>query len=57
MRRVLLRPFYLLGLLTELGLVVPSGAWADGAATLVSGELRFSSDSQDAENLVITRAK
>ena len=44
------------GLLTVLGLVVPSSAWGDGAVTLVTGELRFSSDSQDAENLVITRA-
>jgi Ca2+-binding RTX toxin-like protein len=56
MRRVVLRPLYLLGLLTVFGLAVPSGAWADGAVTLVSGELRFTSDSQDAENLVITRA-
>ena len=56
MRRVVPRPLYLLGLLTVLALVVPSGAWADGAVTLVSGELRFTSDSQDAENLVITRA-
>ena len=41
MRRVVPRPLYLLGLLTVLALVVPSGAWADGAVTLVSGELRF----------------
>lgn len=55
MRRVVSRPIRLLGLLIVLGLMVPATASADGAVTLVSGELRFTSDSQDAENLVITR--
>jgi putative metal-binding protein/hemolysin type calcium-binding protein len=43
-------------LVVVVGLAAPSGAYADGAVTLVGGELRFSSNSQDAENLVITRA-
>ena len=45
----------LLSLSVVLGVAAPGSARADGAVTLVSGELRFSSDSQDAENLVISR--
>ncbi len=41
----------LLSLSVVLGVTAPGSARADGAVTLVSGELRFSSDSQDAENL------
>ena len=44
-----------LSLSVVLGVAAPGSAQADGAVTLVSGELRFSSDSQDAENLVISR--
>src|SRR6478752_10335886 len=44
-----------LSLSVVLGVAAPGSARADGAVTLVSGELRFSSDSQDAENLVISR--
>ena len=44
-----------LSLSVVLGVAAPGSARADGAVTLVSGELRFSSDSQDAENLVIGR--
>src|SRR4051794_1273411 len=42
-------------LVSALSLVAPAGARADGAVTRVGGELRYDSDSQDAENLVITR--
>lgn len=43
-------------LLGMLVLAAPSGARADSSVTLVSGELRITSGSQDAENLVIVRA-
>ena len=42
-------------LVSVLALVAPAAASADGAVTRVGGELRYVSDSQDAENLVITR--
>jgi hypothetical protein len=41
--------------LTLAGLGAPPGARADGALTRVGSELRYDSDSQDAENLVISR--
>jgi Putative metal-binding motif/RTX calcium-binding nonapeptide repeat (4 copies) len=51
----ILRLCCLLAALTVAALAAPSGAHADGGLTLVAGELRYDSDSQDAENLVITR--
>ena len=55
MCRLVLWLWCLLGVLAVLGMAAPS-ARADGAVTLVGGQLRFNSDSQAAENLVITRA-
>ncbi len=53
MRRLLVLIFGL----TVLGLGAPAGALGDGVVTIgVGGELRYDSDSQDAENLVIARA-
>jgi hypothetical protein len=42
-------------LLLALLLAVPAAAHADGSVRLVAGELQFTSDSQDAENLVVSR--
>lgn len=41
--------------LTIAGLATPPGALADGALTRVGSQLHYDSDSQDAENLVISR--
>lgn len=55
MRRFVLWLWCLLGAMTVLALAAPSRARADGAVTRVGAELRYDSDSQDAENLVISR--
>jgi Ca2+-binding RTX toxin-like protein len=55
MRRLVLWLWCLSCALTVVGLAAPAGARADGALTRVGGELRYDSDSQDAENLVISR--
>src|SRR3954468_5752069 len=54
MRRVVLC-LWLMSALVVAALGAPARARADGAVTRVGGELRYDSDSQDAENLVITR--
>jgi len=55
MRRIALRLGWLLWTVVAAAVALPATASADGGLTLVGGELRYDSDSQDAENLVITR--
>jgi hypothetical protein len=55
MRRSACRLGCLVAALVALAVAVPAAAWADGALTRSGAQLIYDSDSQDAENLVITR--
>ena len=55
MYRVVLWMWCVSCVLTIAAMATPPGAHADGALTRAGGQLHYDSDSQDAENLVISR--